>query len=153
MSPYNLAVGVYGTNKSGPTTLNLDPINFNELFENGEGVRFTLGTWNGTDKISFMNGEETAELGGAEVKPNNHANGNYHDPLKYTWPLIENTWRNWKVSIDRFGMNVHNSYANEDYHFALTEGQLNGTESLTFKLGTYSNDHFFVLTNMMAYHI
>lgn len=153
MSPYNLAVGVYGTNKSGPTTLNLDPINFNELFENGEGVRFTLGTWNGTDKISFMNGEETAELGGAEVKPNNHASGNYHDPLKYTWSLIENTWRNWKVSIDRFGMNVHNSYANEDYHFALTEGQLNGTESLTFKLGTYSNDHFFVLTNMMAYHI
>ena len=153
MSPYNLAVGVYGTNKSGPTTLNLDPINFNELFENGEGVRFTLGTWNGTDKISFMNGEETAELGGAEVKPNNHASGNYHDPLKYTWSLIENTWRNWKVSIDRFGMNVHNSYANEDYHFALTEGQLNGTESLTFKLGTYSNDHFFVLTNMMTYHI
>lgn len=153
MSPYNLAVGVYGTNKSGPTTLNLDPINFNELFENGEGVRFTLGTWNGTDKISFMNGEETAELGTAEVKPNNHASGNYHDPLKYTWPLIENTWRNWKVSIDRFGMNVHNSYTNEDYHFALTEGQLNGTQSLTFKLGTYSNDHFFVLTNMMTYHI
>ncbi len=153
MSPYNLAVGIYGTNKSGPTTLNLDPINFNELFKNGEGIRFTLGTWNGTDKISFMNGEETTELGASEVKPNNHASGNYHDPLKYTWPLIENTWRNWKVSIDRFGMNVHNSFTNEDYNFALTEGQLNGTESLTFKLGLYSNDHFFVLTNMMTYHI
>lgn len=153
MSPYNLAVGVYGTNKSGPTTLNLDPINFNELFGNGEGVRFTLGSWNGTEKISFVDGEKTVELGINETKPNNHASGNYHDPLKYTWPLIENTWRNWKVSIDRFGMNVHNSYTNEDYHFALTEGQLNGTESLTFKLGTYSNDRFFVLTNMMTYHI
>lgn len=150
---FNQAVGIYGNNESGQTTLSLDPINFNELFENGEGVRFTLGSWNGTEKISFVDGEKTVELGISETKPNNHASGKYHDPLKTTWSLIENTWRNWKVSIDRFGMNVHNSYTNEDYHFVLTEGQLNGTDSLVFKLGVKSNAHFFVLTNMMTYHI
>ncbi len=149
--PVNQAVGIYGTNASGATTLTLDAINLNELLTNDEGIRFTLGAWNGGEFVSFMDGENTVQMGTSDVMPQT-AQG-YTDATQLTKEGIEKTWRNWVVTIDKVGMHVHNVFENTDYDFALSEGQLNGTESLVFKLGKASNNHFFMLTNMMTYHI
>ena len=148
--PVNQAVGIFGT-ASGATTLTLDAINLNELLTNDEGIRFTLGAWNGGEFVSFMDGENTVQMGTSDAMPTNDK-GNT-DAIQLTKEGIEKTWRNWVVTIDKVGMHVHNVFENTDYDFALTEGQLNGTESLVFKLGKASNNHFFMLTNMMTYHI
>lgn len=149
--PVNQAVGIYGTNASGATTLTIDAINFNEVFANDEGIRFTLGAWNGGEFVSFMDGENTVQMGTSDAMPQT-AQG-YTDATQLTKEGIEKTWRNWVVTIDKVGIHVHNVFENKDYDFALSEGQLNGTESLVFKLGKASNNHFFMLTNMMTYHI
>lgn len=149
--PVNQAVGIYGTNASGATALTLDAINLNELLTNDEGIRFTLGAWNGGEFVSFMDGENTVQMGTSDAMPQTVEG--WTDATKLTKEGIEKTWRNWVVTIDKVGMHVHNVFENTDYDFALTEGQLNGTESLVFKLGKASNNHFFMLTNMMTYHI
>lgn len=149
--PVNQAVGIFGTNTSGATTLTLDAINLNELLTKNEGIRFTLGAWNGGEFVSFMDGENTVQMGTSDAMPQT-AQGNT-DATKLTKEGIEKTWRNWVVTIDKVGIHVHNVFENKDYDFALTEGQLNGTESLVFKLGKASNNHFYMLTNMMTYHI
>lgn len=149
--PQNQAVGIYGTNASGATALTLDAINLNELLTNNEGIRFTLGAWNGGEFVSFMDGENTVQMGTSDAMPLTVEG--WTDATKLTKEGIEKTWRNWVVTIDKVGMHVHNIFENTDYDFALTEGQLNGTESLVFKLGKASNNHFFMLTNMMTYHI
>lgn len=149
--PVNQAVGIFGTNTSGATTLTLDAINLNELLANDEGIRFTLGAWNGGEFVSFMDGENTVQMGTSDAMPTNDK-GNT-DAIQLTKEGIEKTWRNWVVTIDKAGMHVHNVFENTDYDFALTEGQLNGTESLVFKLGKRSDNHFYMLTNMMTYHI
>lgn len=149
--PVNQAVGIYGTNASGATTLTLDAINLNELLTKDEGIRFTLGSWNGGEFVSFMDGENTVQMGTSDAMPQT-AQG-YTDATQLTKEGIEKTWCNWVVTIDKVGMHVHNVFENKDYDFALSEGQLNGTESLVFKLGKASNNHFYMLTNMMTYHI
>lgn len=149
--PVNQAVGIYGTNASGATTLTLDAINLNELLTNDEGIRFTLGAWNGGETMSFMDGENTVQMGTSDAMPQTVEG--WTDATQLTKEGVEKTWRNWVVTIDKVGMHVHNVFENTDYDFALTEGQLNGTESLVFKLGKASNNHFFMLTNMMTYHI
>ena len=148
--PQNQAIGFFGTS-SKAATLTIDAINFNEVFANDEGIRFTLGAWNGGETISFMDGENTVQMGTSDAMPKNAA-GNT-DATQLTQEGIEKTWRNWVVTIDKVGIHVHNVFENTDYDFALTEGQLNGTESLVFKLGKQSDNHFFMLTNMMTYHI
>lgn len=149
--PVNQAVGIYGTNASGATTLTLDAINLNELLTNDEGIRFTLGAWNGGETMSFMDGENTIQMGTSDAMPQTVEG--WTDATRLTKEGIEKTWRNWVVTIDKVGIHAHNVFENTDYDFALTEGQLNGTESLVFKLGKASNNHFFMLTNMMTYHI
>lgn len=149
--PANQAVGIYGTNASGATTLTLDAINLNELLTNDEGIRFTLGAWNGGEFLSFMDGENAVQMGTSDAMPQTVEG--WTDATKLTKEGIEKTWRNWVVTVDKVGVHVHNVFENKDYDFALTEGQLNGTESLVFKLGKASNNHFFMLTNMMTYHI
>lgn len=149
--PVNQAVGIYGTNASGATTLTLDAINLNELLTNDEGIRFTLGAWNGGETMSFMDGENTVQMGTSDAMPQTVEG--WTDATQLTKEGVEKTWRNWVVTIDKVGIHVHNVFENKDYDFALSEGQLNGTESLVFKLGKASNNHFFMLTNMMTYHI
>lgn len=148
--PQNQAIGFFGTS-SGAATLTIDAINFNEVFTNNEGIRFTLGAWNGGEFVSFMDGENTVQMGTSDAMPTNDK-GNT-DANQLTKEGIEKTWRNWVVTIDKVGMHVHNVFENTDYDFALSKGQLNGTESLVFKLGKASNNHFYMLTNMMIYHI
>lgn len=98
-----------------------------------------------------MDGENTVQMGTSDAMPLTVEG--WTDATQLTKEGIEKTWRNWVVTIDKVGMHVHNVFENTDYDFALSEGQLNGTESLVFKLGKASNNHFFMLTNMMTYHI
>lgn len=145
VAPLKQGIGILGNSpKSG--TLTLDKMNLNKLLANGEGVRFTLGAWNGGELVSFMDGETASGVGLNATKANN-------DQAAQTKESLEGTWLNWVVTIDKVGMHVHNVFENKDYDFALTEGQLNGTESLVFKLGKVSNGRFFLLSNMMTYHI
>lgn len=145
VAPLKQGIGILG-NSSKSGTLTLDKMNLNELLANGEGVRFTLGAWNGGELVSFMDGETASGVGLNATKANN-------DQAAQTKESLEGTWFNWVVTIDKVGMHVHNVFENKDYDFALTEGQLNGTESLVFKLGKVSNGRFFLLSNMMTYHI
>lgn len=145
VAPLKQGIGILG-NSSKSGTLTLDKMNLNELLANGEGVRFTLGAWNGGELVSFMDGETASGVGLNATKANN-------DQAAQTKESLEGTWLNWVVTIDKVGMHVHNVFENKDYDFALTEGQLNGTESLVFKLGKVSNGRFFLLSNMMTYHI
>ena len=151
IQPQNQAIGFFGTS-SKAAILTIDAINFNDVFANGEGIRFTLGAWNGNDFVSYVEGETTVEMGTSDVLPKNPTNG-YNDATLHTKESADRTWRNWVVTIDKVGVHVHNVFENKDYDFALSEGQLNGTESLVFKLGKASNNHFYMLTNMVAYHI
>lgn len=148
--PVSQAVGIFGT-ASGATILTFDAINLNELLAKNEGIRFTLGAWNGGEFVSFMDGENAVQMGTSDAMPTNDK-GNT-DAIQLTKEGIEKTWRNWVVTIDKVGIHVHNVFENKDYDFALSEGQLNGTESLVFKLGKRSDNHFYMLTNMMTYHI
>lgn len=145
VAPLKQGIGILG-NSSKPGTLTLDKMNLNELLANGEGVRFTLGAWNGGELVSFMDGETASSVGLNATKADNNQ-------AAQTKESLEGTWLNWVVTIDKVGMHVHNVFENKDYDFALTEGQLNGTESLVFKLGKMSNGRFFLLSNMMTYHI
>lgn len=145
VAPLKQGIGILG-NSSKSGTLTLDKMNLNKLLANGEGVRFTLGAWNGGELVSFMDGETASGVGLNATKANN-------DQAAQTKESLEGTWLNWVVTIDKVGMHVHNVFENKDYDFALTEGQLNGTESLVFKLGKMSNGRFFLLSNMMTYHI
>lgn len=145
VAPLKQGIGILG-NSSKSGTLTLDKMNLNELLAKDEGIRFTLGAWNGGELVSFMDGENASSVGLNATKADNNQ-------AAQTKESLEGTWLNWVVTIDKVGMHVHNVFENKDYDFALTEGQLNGTESLVFKLGKMSNGRFFLLSNMMTYHI
>lgn len=139
------AIGILGTNTKGGSVLSIDPMNLSSIFATGKGVKFTIGVWN-NDSIFYVEGETATSLGMNALKPN--------DPFAHTKESIIKTWFNWTVYIDpTIGVTVHNGFEGTEYTFKLTEGQLNGTESLAFKLGSYSNQHFFLLTNIVSYHL
>lgn len=142
--PTDLAVGICGTS-NGSATLALDKINYKELLDNNEGIYFTIGAWNGGEYISFVNQGKEVNLGLNAAKPDNPAN--------HTKESIKSTWKNWQIAINKTGMHVYNVFENTYTTFTLTSKQLNGEESLEFKLAKQSNDRFFLLTNMMTYHI
>lgn len=140
--PTNLAVGICGTGSSS-ATVTLDKTNYKGLLDNNEGVYFTLGAWNGGEPISFVNQGKEVNLGLNAAKPDN--------PVNHTKESIKNTWKNWQIAINKAGMHVYNVFENTYTTFALTDKQLNGEESLVFKLANQSNNKFFLLTNMVTY--
>lgn len=140
-------IGLLGTNANGPSKLTIDPIDFSTLFAARQGVKFTIGSWN-VDSIAYASSPMSNSLGSNGTKAS--------DPYtpEYTNEQIDRTWLNWKVSVDPvFGVSVHNTNENKDYCFPLTEGQLQGKEPLEFDLGSKSNGHFFLLTNLVSYSI
>ena len=139
-------MGMLGSNQSGPSTITFDPINFTEHFAKGEGVKFVIGAWNGSDTISYVGTDgKDVNFGSNGVKPD--------DPVTHTRLSIENTWRNWAVSIDRSGMVVENKFEGKTYRSTLSDKQLKGEESLVFKFSKRSNQHFFLISNIDTYHI
>lgn len=144
--PTNLAVGICG-NVNTSATLTLDKINYKGILDNNEGVHFTIGAFNGGEYISY-NGKN---LGNNGPYPKN--SNNLNDGALLTKESLEYTWKNWQIAINKTGMHVYNVFENTYTTFKLTDKQLNGEESLEFKLAKTSKDRFFLLTNMMTYHI
>lgn len=148
VQPTDLAIGICGTNNTypeGPSFLTFDKFNFNELLNNKKGIRFTIGAWNGGEYISFVEQGKEINLGLNGAKPDH--------PKNHTKESIENTWHNWQVTIDKVGMHVYNVFTQENFDLTLTEKQLSGEDSLVFRLAKVSGNRFFLLTNMMTYHI
>lgn len=139
-------MGMLGSNDSGPSTITFDPINFAELFAKGEGVKFVIGAWNGSDTISYVGTDgKDVNFGLNGTKPGH--------PKDHTRESIQNTWHNWVVSIDRSGMIVENKFEGKTYRSTLSDKQLKGEESLVFKFSQWSNQHFFLISNLDTYHI
>lgn len=132
-------VGVLG-NGSTALKVNYPAIDFNGLFSKGQGLRFTLGSWNGQEPLKF--GEMTFGVSG--VKP--------ASPDNHTADTIVDTWSNFQVEITKVGMRVVNHFEKTESIVTLTADQLSGKEGLTFEIGGCSNDHFFYISNMKAFH-
>ena len=145
------AVGVFGTSSSS-TLLTFNPMDFSSLFAKNQGVRFTLGAWNGLDTLYFKKGDKNVDLGQNQEKPNTDSLP-YHDPSVDDRELIRNTWRNWEVSIEPTGISIQNWNTNVEYLFSMTEGQQKGTESLVFGLSKRSDQHFFIVSSWSTYHL
>lgn len=131
-------VGAIGTG-SKPLVVNYSKINFNNLFAEGKGVRFALGSWNGQERLTF----NEYDFGKSGVKPDL--------PTNNTADSIIDTWTNFQVEITRVGMNVFNHYEKTEYLLPLSEEILSGEKGLTFNLGTASNNHFFYISNVKAF--
>ena len=132
-------IGVYG-NAETPLSVNYGKINLNSIFAKGNGIRFALGAWNGQEKLAF----NSTEFGVSGEKPNN--------PDSHTVESLENTWKNFVVEITKFGMVVTNKNEGKEYIVSLSAGQLEGTEDITFNIGTRSFDRFFYLSNIKEFH-
>lgn len=132
-------VGVLG-NGSTALKVKYPAIDFNSIFNKGQGLRFTLGSWNGLEPLKF--GEMTFGVSGE--KPAN--------PDKHTADTIVDTWSNFQVEITKVGMRVANHFKKTESIVTLTADQLSGKEGLTFEIGSRSNDHFFYISNMKAFH-
>lgn len=146
-------IGAFGNIKGKAMDLTFTPVNFATQFEKLNGVRFTIGVWNGSDSIYYKDGLKEASLGKAFEKPL-APGASFYDPMNYTREIIEKTWHNWQATVDRFdGLTVYNQNTAEKYQFALTEGQLNGTEPLSFKLtASNANEHFFYISNLTTFY-
>ena len=146
-------IGIYGNDPKNAASLEFKA-NYKALLDKSQGVRFTIGVWNGTDTIYYKEGVDYTSLGGSYVKPNIDEKHPYFDTNKYTREIIEKTWHNWQATVDRFdGLTVYNQNTAEKYQFTLTKGQLNGTEPLSFKLtASNANGHFFYLSNLTTFY-
>lgn len=146
-------IGIYGNDPKNAATLEFK-VNYKALLDKSQGVKFTIGVWNGTDTIYFNESAGYTSLGGSYNKPIIDKDHQYFDTNKYTREIIEKTWHNWQATVDRFdGLTVYNQNTAEKYQFTLTEGQLNGTEPLSFKLtASNANGHFFYLSNLTTFY-
>lgn len=149
------AVGVYGNvpNKAGEITFN--HVNFAEQFAQSKGVKFTIGVWNGNETIYFKHGSDYVDLGKAHLKQNLPEDNqpNYYLPKNYTRKIVEDTWFNWQATVDKFdGLTIYNQNTEQTFKLPLTADQLDGTESISFKLtNNYVNGRFFYISNMTSY--
>lgn len=141
MGNTNEFVGIRGTNASGGSVLSFDAFDFNTRFENGQGVKFNIGAWNGGEEIYF-NGNS---LGANGAKP---ANVETH-----TADSVEKTWHNWEITVDSIGLHVYNKNEDKTYDFALSDAQLSGEDNLSLTLAKISNDRFFLLSNLYTFHM
>ncbi len=132
-------VGVFGNGKTA-LKVKYPAIDFNSIFDKGQGLRFTLGSWNGQEPLKF--GEMTFGVSG--VNPGN--------PDSHTVDTIVDTWTNFQMEITKVGMRVVNHFEKTESIVTLTADQLSGKEGLTFEIGSTSNGHFFYISNMKAFH-
>ena len=137
-------IGLYGSG-SGSSVLTFDRFDFSSLFEQGKGVKFTIGMWNGNEHIYYGSGEGKEDLG-----PNMAREGN--DSSTYTREqMIDCTYLNWTVFVDSVGVRVHNSNEDKDYYLGLSADQRQGEESLVFSLCNVSRNRLILVSNWTTY--
>ncbi len=133
-------IGVQGNKPNAALKVHYPAVNYNDLFAKGNGVRFTIGMWNGGEQLKY--GETV--LGVNSAAPSN--------PIYHTEDSIVNTWHNFQVEITKVGMRVLNHFENKEYMIAPTANQLSGKEGLTFDACPNSNGRFVYLSNMKTFH-
>lgn len=146
-------IGILGNNPKAAAEITFKATNFKTMFDKQQGVKFNIGVWNGTDSIYLKNGETYMDLGSSYVKPNISDEQQYFDTSLYTRQIVNETWHNWQFTVDQYlGLTVYNQHTKSIYSFALTDGQLNGAESISVKLtNSNANGHFFYVSNMTTY--
>lgn len=136
-------IGVFG-GESGCSSLSINygKIDFNSLFAEGKGLRFTIGSFNNGnwDKLKFGQNEFDC----SEAKP--------QFVSQYTSEIIAGTWANYQIEITKAGMRVLNYYKNTEYIVPLSEDQLSGKADLKFDYNISSYARFFYLSNLKAFH-
>ncbi len=137
-------IGLYGSG-SGSSVLTFDRFDFSSLFEQGKGVKFTIGMWNGNEHIYYGSGEGKEDLGLNKARESNTASTYTREQM------IDCTYLNWTVFVDTVGVRVHNNNEDKDYYLSLNADQRRGEESLVFSLGNRSNGRLILISNWTAY--
>lgn len=127
------------------SVISLDPINFSQYFENGEGLRFNVGTNSGQDEIAWVSGEAETSLGENGVAPENEAKESRDEMIS--------SWQNWQFDINKAGVFVTNKIENKTYFLTLTSAQLMGEEGVKIRLSSASEsiDKSYLISNISAY--
>ncbi len=134
-------VVLYGNSSTSSAELKFDAIKLSDFFDEGKGIKFTVGAWNGNEAVYF--GETSLGV--------NAANYSGLDP--YTQADIEKTFHNWVITIDDIGFHAYNQNEDKTYDVPLTAGQIAGTESISLQLTTkLSNGRCFLLSDLCTYH-
>lgn len=134
-------VSILGSDTNAGAKLTFDPINFSELFTAGKGIKFTIGAWNGNE--TFYCGDAPLGVNGANLAGTD----------SYTVDQIEKTFHNWEITIDDIGFHAYNQNENKTYDVALTDGQIEGTESIVMTLGGIrASGRCFFLFDLSTYH-
>ena len=137
-------IGLRGKGK-GPSVLTFDKFDFSSMFEQGKGVKFTIGMWNGNEHIYYGSGDSKEDLGLNKARGSN-------DATTYTREqMIDCTYLNWTVFVDSVGVRVHNNNENKDYYLSLSSDQRQGKESLVFSLANESINRIILISNWTAY--
>ncbi len=137
-------IGLRGNGK-GPSVLTFDKFDFSSMFEQGKGVKFTIGMWNGNEHIYYGSGDSKEDLG------LNKARGSNETKTYTREQMIDCTYLNWTVFVDSVGVRVHNNNENKDYYLSLSSDQRQGKESLVFSLANESNNRIILISNWTAY--
>ncbi len=134
-----------GESMDDKSVITLDPINFSEYFQNGEGLRFNVGTNSSQDEIAWISGETETSLGKNNVAPANEAKESREEMIC--------SWQNWQFDINKAGVFVTNKNEGKEYFVSLSSAVLAGQEGLKIRLSSSSEsiDKSYIVSNIMAY--
>ena len=135
-----------GATNADKTTLTLDPIKLEEdYFAKGEGLRFTLGSSSGQEKIAWVNGEQEINLGESAEAPSSAST--------QTREQMVNTMQNWEFNIVRAGAFITNKAEGKTYFAPLEKEAYSGEAGIKIRLscGSESTGKGYTLSNVTAF--
>ncbi len=140
-----MLVACNGASLDNKSVITLNPINFSEYFENGEGLRFSIGTSASQDEIALANGENEVSFGKNATYPDSETAETREEMAK--------TWQNWQFDISKAGVFVTNKNEGKEYFVSLSSLVLAGQEGLKIRLSSSSEsiDKTYIVSNIMAY--
>jgi len=134
-----------GASISDQSVLTLDPINFAQYFQNGDGLRFQIGSGNGQEEIVWLNGEKETSFGKSATAPENEK--------KQTREEMQKTWQNWQFDFSKAGLFVTNMNEGRTHFVPLSYNQLSGIDGVKIRLSNNSEStgKSYILSNITAY--
>ncbi len=134
-----------GESMEAESILALDPIDFSKYFENGEGLRFSLGTAAGEDEIAWVKAGEETSLGKNCPAAASES--------KMTREEMLYSYQNWSFDINKAGVFITNENESKTYFASLTSAQLAGEESVKIHLSSASEsiDKSYLISNISSY--